>query len=195
MMHDLPEIPAPAPGHFNLLGRVLHWAMAIGILAMLFIGVGMMSSLSLRPWLIDLHQPLGIAILVLALLRLANRLLRAVPALPASVPRWQAAAAHASHWLLYLMMIALPLLGWAVRSAGNWPVILMDGWTLPAIVPENPVLYAWLRLAHGIGAWLLFALLLGHIGAALVHAWIFRDGVFSSMARGSRTRVSRLPDN
>ncbi|KTT33282.1 cytochrome B561, partial [Pseudomonas oryzihabitans] len=95
-------------------------------------------------------------------------------------------AALASHWLLYLLMICLPLLGWAVRSAGNWPVTLTPGWYLPAIVAPNSTLYAWLRLAHGVLAWLLFVVILGHLGAALVHAWIHRDGVFSSMARGQK---------
>ncbi|MGE8114321.1 cytochrome b [Pseudomonas sp. NPDC086566] len=190
-MQDAPTARTRNPRHFNLTARLLHWVMAIAILAMLFIGVTMMSSLALRPVLIDLHQPLGVAILCLALVRLANRLCRPVPALPASVPRWQAAAAHLSHGLLYLLMVGLPLLGWAVRSAGNWPVILVGDWSLPALVPENPVLYAWLRLAHGALAWLLFAVILGHLGAALMHAWVLRDGVFSSMARGSSKEQSQ----
>ena len=184
-MQDAPTSRRRTTRHFNPTARLLHWMMAVAILAMLFIGVIMMSSLTLRPVLIDLHQPLGVAILCLALVRLANRLCRPVPALPASIPRWQAAAAHLSHGLLYLLMLGLPLLGWAVRSAGNWPVILVDDWRLPAIVPENPVLYAWLRLAHGALAWLLFAIIMGHLGAALMHAWVLRDGVFSSMARGN----------
>lgn len=184
-MPDVPTDRMRAPRHFNLTSRLLHWVMAIAITAMLFIGVAMMSSLTLRPVLIDLHQPLGIAILCLALVRLANRLCRPVPALPASVPRWQATAAHLSHVLLYLLMVGLPILGWAMRSAGNWPVILAGDWRLPALVPENPMLYAWLRLAHGALAWLLFAMILGHLGAALMHAWVLKDGVFSSMARGS----------
>ncbi|HGN0599477.1 TPA: cytochrome b [Pseudomonas aeruginosa] len=173
------------PQHFNLTARILHWGMAVAIMAMLFIGVGMMTSLSLRPWLIAVHQPLGIAMLGLALVRLVNRLQRPMPALPASVPRWQAKAAHLSHVALYFLMLGLPLLGWAMRSAGNWPVTLGGEWSLPPIVPENPVLYAWLRFAHGALAWLLFAIILGHLGAALLHAWVLRDGVFSSMARGS----------
>ncbi|UTL88905.1 cytochrome b [Pseudomonas fluorescens] len=190
-MQDAPTARTRNPRHFNLTARLLHWVMAIAILAMLFIGVTMMSSLALRPVLIDLHQPLGVAILCLAMVRLANRLCRPVPALPASVPRWQAAAAYLSHGLLYLLMVGLPLLGWAVRSAGNWPVILVGDWSLPALVPENPVLYAWLRLAHGALAWLLFAVILGHLGAALMHAWVLRDGVFSSMARGSSKEQSQ----
>ncbi|SNB80083.1 cytochrome b561 [Pseudomonas sp. URIL14HWK12:I8] len=195
-MQDAPTAHTRNPRHFNLTARLLHWVMAIAILAMLFIGVTMMSSLALRPVLIDLHQPLGVAILCLALVRLANRLCRPVPALPASVPHWQAAAAHLSHGVLYLLMIGLPLLGWAVRSAGNWPVILMGDWSLPALVPENPVLYAWLRLAHGALAWLLFAIILGHLGAALLHAWVLRDGVFCSMAQGtSAPTENRNPES
>lgn len=190
-MQDVSTTRTHKPRHFNLTARILHWGMAAAILAMLFIGVGMMTSLTLRPSLIAAHQSVGIAILCLALVRLFNRLRRPIPALPASVPRWQAAAAHLSHGLLYLLMIGLPLLGWALRSAGNWPVTLFGVWSLPAIVPENPVLYAWLRLAHGSLAWLLFAVILGHLGAALMHAWVYRDGVFSSMAQGSRRPPKR----
>ncbi|MFV3318768.1 cytochrome b [Pseudomonas sp. NY15374] len=181
------SINTSVPNHFNLLARLLHWGMALAIFAMLFIGVGMMTSLSHRPWLIDLHLPLGFAILCLAVVRLCNRLVRPVPPLPKSIPQWQATAAHVSHWLLYFLMIALPVLGWATRSAGNWPVTLADGWSLPAIVSENATLYAWLRLAHGVGAWMLFAVIMGHLGAALVHAWVIRDTVFSSMAHGDGT--------
>ena len=123
--------------HFNPLAKVLHWLMAVAILAMLFIGVAMMASMTWRPWLLDLHRPLGIAILLLAVVRLINRLRHPAPPLPDSVPGWQAAAARASHWLLYILML---------------------------------------------GLWLLFAVVIAHLSAALMHAWVYRDGVFASMA-------------
>ncbi|WP_310640621.1 cytochrome b [Burkholderia cenocepacia] len=141
-----------------------------------------------RIWLIDLHRPLGIAILVLALLRVANRLRSRPPALPRSLPHWQVLAAKASHWALYALMLALPLIGWALLSAGGFPIVLFKGVNLPAIVPASPTLFAWLRDAHGLLARLLFVVVLVHLSAALVHAWIYRDGVFSSMARGGRSR-------
>ncbi len=84
-------------GHFNLTARVLHWLMAAMILTMLFVGVTMVASLQWRPALIDLHRPLGIAILLLAVVRLVNRVRHRPPPLPADLPAWQAAAAHASH--------------------------------------------------------------------------------------------------
>lgn len=173
-------------GHFNLLARVLHWSMALLILAMLFIGVTMVVSVHLRPGLINLHRPLGILILVLALLRLYNRLRHRPPPLPIDLPAWQAWAATASHWLLYALMLAMPLIGWAMLSAGGYPIVLWGGVHLPAIVPHTPSLYALLRGAHSLLAYLLFATVLMHVGAALFHAWVRRDGVFQAMARGER---------
>ncbi|WOB51713.1 cytochrome b [Xanthomonas hydrangeae] len=173
--------------HFNLPARVLHWLMAAMILTMLFVGVGMVASVTQRPWLIDLHRPLGITILILAVLRLINRLRNRPPPLPADLPAWQKAAAIASHWLLYALMLGMPLIGWAMLSAGAYPIVLWPGAQLPPIAPHDPALYAWLRSAHGWLAYLLFATVLGHLSAALLHAWVRRDGVFSSMARGERS--------
>src|SRR5690606_23045130 len=90
---------------FSLPARLLHWLMAAGIIAMLFIGVGMVASVSERhQWLIQIHKPLGLALLALACLRLARRLYGGAPALPADLPAWQRQAAHASHLLLYALM-------------------------------------------------------------------------------------------
>ncbi|MBN8791620.1 MAG: cytochrome b [Stenotrophomonas nitritireducens] len=171
-------------GHFNLPARVLHWSMAVMIIAMLFIGVTMVASLHLRPLLIDLHRPLGVAIGVLALLRLYNRLRHRPPPLPAELPAWQAMAARLSHWMLYALMLLMPLIGWAMLSAGGYPIVLWKGLQLPAIVPHTPALYAALRNAHGVLAYVLFATVLMHVGAALLHLWVRRDGVFQAMARG-----------
>lgn len=174
------------PSHFNLIARILHWTMALLILTMLFVGVGMVSSVSQRPWLVDLHRPVGIAILLLVIVRLANRLLRPTPPLPVDLPRWQATAAHASHWLLYALMFAMPLIGWSMLSAGGYPVVMFGGFQLPPIAPHDPTVYAILRGAHTWLAALLFATVMMHLGAALFHAWVRRDGVFEAMARGER---------
>ncbi len=174
-----------APAHFNLTARVLHWCMAVMILAMLFVGVGMVASIGERPWLVDLHRPLGIAILLLVVVRLVNRLRNPPPPLPADLPRWQAFAATASHWLLYALMFAMPLIGWSMLSAGGYPIVLWEGLHLPAIAPHDPTIYSWLRGAHTWLARLLFATILLHLAAGLYHAWVRRDGVFASMASGS----------
>ena len=167
---------------FNLAARALHWLMALAILAMLFIGVGMVSTVSaLHSRLLDLHRPLGIAVLLLAVMRLSVRLRYGAPALPRDLPRWQQHAAQVSHVLLYLLMLAMPLVGWAMLSAGGYPVSIGGGVVLPHIVPQSRSLYAFLRGAHTDLALLFFATFLIHFAAALFHALIRRDGVLRSM--------------
>ncbi|MGO1070809.1 cytochrome b [Lysobacter sp. CA199] len=167
---------------FRLPARVLHWLMAAMILTMLFIGAGMVATVSDKhTWLLALHKPLGIAILVLALLRLALRLLHKPPALPADLPPLQRFAAKASHALLYALMFALPLIGWAMLSAGGYPVSLGAGVLLPPIAPFDASVFAVLRWLHRSLAYVLFATVLLHLGAALYHGLIRRDGVLRSM--------------
>lgn len=170
--------------HFNLPARLLHWLMSAMILTMLFVGVGMVASITQRPWLVDLHRPVGIAILLLVIVRLINRLLSPPPPLPADLPALQSVAAKLSHLLLYALMFAMPLVGWSMLSAGGYPIPMFGSLHLPAIVPHDPALYAVLRCAHTWLAFLLFATVLLHLAAALFHAWVRRDGVFQSMASG-----------
>lgn len=168
---------------FTTVQRLLHWVMAVCILAMLFIGVGMESTVMPKYLtLVSIHKPLGIAILVLALLRLAERLRIGTPPLPLDLPEPMKLAAHLSHYALYLLMIGMPLLGWAMLSAAQYPVVLYGGVHLPPIVPQSDSLHALLWDAHYYLAFALFALILMHIAAALFHLLVRRDGVFQQMA-------------
>ncbi len=166
----------------DAFARVLHWSMAVLILAMLFVGVAMVSSMTLRPSLLMLHRPIGIALLVLVIVRLLHRLRRRVPELPRDLPAWQRAAAHASHIALYTLMFAMPLIGWAMVSAAGNPVVLWGDVHLPAIAPHDPAIYSVLRAAHTWLARALLAVILLHLAAALYHAWVRRDGVYRTMA-------------
>ena len=168
---------------FTAVQRLLHWVMAVCILAMLFIGVGMESTAMPKYLtLVSIHKPLGIAILVLALLRLAERLRIGTPPLPLDLPEPMKLAAHLSHYALYLLMIGMPLLGWAMLSSAQYPVVLYGGVHLPPIVPQSDSLHALLWDAHYYLAFALFALILMHIAAALFHLLVRRDGVFQQMA-------------
>ena len=163
--------------------RLLHWLMAIAILAMLFIGVGMVSTIEPKYLtLVSIHKPLGIAILVLALIRLGLRLRVGAAPLPADLPAPVKLAAEGSHYALYTLMIAMPLLGWAMMSAAAYPIVLYGGWLLPPILPQDASLHALLWSAHFYLAFAFFALVLVHIAGALFHALIRRDGVFEAMA-------------
>lgn len=167
---------------FRPFARLLHWLMTIAIVAMLFIGLGMVSTAQpTYSVLLAIHRPLGIAVLLLAIVRLAYRLGHKPPPLPADLPALQVFAAHASHWALYGLMLAMPLVGWAMLSAGGYPIVMTDSWHLPPILPVSPMLFAWLRTAHSVLALLLVLTFLAHLGAALFHGLIRRDGVLSSM--------------
>ncbi len=174
---------------FTPLQRLLHWLMAAMVIAMLFIGVGMVATVAPRYWtLVSIHKPLGVAILILVLIRLAVRVLRGVPPLPDDLPPVQRFGAHASHAVLYGLMILMPLVGWSMLSAGGYPIVLYGPLHLPPIMPHSDALYAVLRGAHTVLALLLFATILLHLAAALFHALVRRDGVFGSMAWRSGRR-------
>ena len=168
---------------FTPLQRLLHWLMAACILAMLFIGVGMVSTIEPKYLtLVAIHKPLGLAILVLALIRLVVRLRNGAPPLPADLPAPMRLGAQLSHYALYGAMIAMPLIGWAMLSAAPYPIVLFAGLQLPPIVPQGEALHALLWAAHVYLAFAFFALILMHVGAALFHALVRRDGVFEAMA-------------
>nr|WP_315383192.1 cytochrome b/b6 domain-containing protein [uncultured Sphingomonas sp.] len=176
----------PSPD-FHLALRVLHWVMAALVLAMLFIGVFMVSTTGpAYVALLDLHRPIGILILVLVLLRLPLRLATGAPALPDDLAPLQKRIAWGSHVLLYATLFALPLIGWGMLSAGGYPVRLGGGIVLPPILPHDLALYALLRAAHTAVALAFFALILLHLAAALMHGLVRRDGVLRSMTTGHR---------
>ncbi|HTV80763.1 MAG TPA: cytochrome b/b6 domain-containing protein [Steroidobacteraceae bacterium] len=173
-----------SPRSFSPLQRGLHWLMAAAILTMLFIGIGMVSTVShAHLTLLAVHRPLGLAILLLAIVRLVIRLTRGTPPLPSDLPPLMRLGALGSHVLLYALMIALPLIGWAMMSAAGDP-ILIAGMHIPPLLSPNAALHGILREAHTWLALALLALILMHFAAALFHAWIRRDGVFEAMAGG-----------
>jgi cytochrome b561 len=171
---------------FTILQRVLHWLMALCLLAMLFIGVGMVSTAMPKyvP-LLATHKSLGLAILALALIRLAVRARYGAPALPPDLPEPMKLAAHLSHYGLYALMIVMPLLGWGMMSAGSYPIVVFGNLRLPPILPPSDELHTLLWDAHHYLAFAFFALILAHIAAALFHGLIRRDGVFETMASAS----------
>jgi cytochrome b561 len=168
---------------FSPAQRVLHWLMAICIITMLFVGVGMVSTILPKYLpLVALHKSLGIAILILAVLRVAVRLRYGAPALPADLPAPMQLAARLSHYAFYALMFVMPLLGWAMLSAGSYPVVVFGGLHLPPIAPASGSLHSLLWGLHYSLAFVFFALILLHLSAALFHAWVRRDGVFEAMA-------------
>src|ERR1700752_2913420 len=169
-------------GQFTAFSRLLHWTMAAMVLTMLGIGVAMVASLSSYHVLVSIHRPLGIAILILVVVRFVNRLLNPPPPFPATMPRAERLAAKGSEFLMYGLMFALPLVGWGMLSAARYPIVLYGPVHLPYILPPDVMLYAGPRKTPTILAYLFFLTFLAHFGAILFHTLIVRDGILKRMA-------------
>jgi len=152
------------------------------LLAMLFIGVSMVSSLGNYHRLVAIHRPLGILILIFAAIRLVNRNLTKLPPFPPTMSAQERLMAAASEKVLYFLMFALPLVGWGMLSAGHYPIVMFGPLHLPPILPANPMLYSLLRATHTILAYLLFLTFLAHLSAVLFHTLIVRDRLLDRMA-------------
>ena len=170
------------PRQFNALSRLLHWTMAAMVLTMLCIGLAMVTSLANYHALVSLHRPLGIAILVLVVVRFVNRQLSPLPPFPATMSRGERRVARVSELTMYGLMFVLPLVGWGMLSAARYPIILYGSLHLPFILPHDAMLYAVLRKAHTILAYFFFLTFLAHFGAILYHTLIVRDGLLKRMA-------------
>jgi cytochrome b561 len=170
------------PRQFTAFSRFLHWTMAAMVLTMLCIGVAMVVSLADYHVLVSIHRPLGIAILILVVVRFVNRLLNPPPPFPPTMSRTERLAATASEYTMYGLMFALPLVGWGMLSAARYPIHLFGSWDLPFILPHDAKLYAVLRKTHTVLAYVFFLTFLAHFGAILFHTLIVRDGILKRMA-------------
>lgn len=170
----------------------LHWLVAVFILAAFPLGLYMaglaLSPLKLR--LISYHKWLGVTILLLAVARLAWRAGHVPPPLPESLPRWQHRATAALHFLLYALLFAIPLSGWLMSSAKGIQTVYLGLVPLPDLVGKDQALAAMFKNVHIALNYLLLALLADHVGAALKHHFIDRDGSLSRMLFGARRRNS-----
>ena len=162
--------------------RSLHWIMAILILPMIVVGFVMVQQglpRGLQNSMFILHKNIGVVVLILAAIRIALRLRRSPPSLSDSLPAWQRRAAHASHGLLYVLILVMPLSGYIRVRAGGFPIEALDRLGLPTLVPRSDALANAAKLVHEVGAYAIAALLVLHIAAALQHALILRDGTWA----------------
>jgi cytochrome b561 len=166
---------------YSAFSRLLHWTMAAMVLAMLGLGAAMVVSLGDYYLLVSIHRPLGIAILILVVVRFANRFLNPPPPFPPSISRVERLAATGSELAMYGLMLALPLVGWGMLSAARYPIVLYGSLHLPFILPHSAALYAGLRKAHTVLAYLFLLTFLGHFGAVLFHTLIVRDSLLKRM--------------
>ena len=176
----------PLPTSYHPAQRALHWLMAAVIVVAWVLGMrsGTLEGPA-RGEAIGLHIAVASSVLLLVPLRALVRLARGAPALPAAMGSTARLATHASHVGLYVLMLALPMCGsLAVNSAGR-PVSLMGFIHLPSLMAKNQALHERIETLHVALAWVLAALVVLHVLAALKHHFIDRDEVLVRMLPGT----------
>ncbi|WP_342773830.1 cytochrome b [Histidinibacterium lentulum] len=169
---------------YRRTARVLHWLVAIVVIATLPVGMLMLEESvprETRDALFIFHKNVGVVILLLVLARLAYRAWRPPPPMPDHLPRWQVRIAGATHAGLYVLLLVMAVSGYVRVEAGNFPIELLDALGVPALVPVNETLETTAQAIHFWTRFLLVPLIVLHVGAALHHRFVLRDGVFARM--------------
>ena len=172
---------------YGTVAMLLHWLIAFAIISLLIVGKYMHGLPDNDPnkfALYQMHKSFGITVLALTVVRILWRFTNKVPPLPDGMPAWQRWGAHASHVLLYVLMLAIPLSGWAMVSAS--PLGIPTLWFGLAEVPNLPITpgeeaHEGLEETHELLGNLMILLLLAHVAAALKHHFWDRDTVFRRM--------------
>jgi cytochrome b561 len=168
---------------WSATAKLFHWVMAALIFAQIALGL-LAVSWRLSPTKLNLfvwHKSTGMLILALLALRLLWRLSHKAPDLPWEMRLWERAGARLSHFLLYVLMIALPLTGWVISSASNVPFRIFWTVPLPAIVDPDKGLADLFATVHAWLVTLLALVLVAHIGAALRHHYVKKNTVLARM--------------
>ncbi|WP_341677421.1 cytochrome b [Niveibacterium sp. SC-1] len=172
-----------APLQYTRTAIVLHWLIALAIFCSFGVGLyvdGMPLS-PLKFKVITWHKWAGISILSLVLIRIVWRATHRPPALPTSMAPWERLAAEGAHYLLYVLMFAVPMIGWLFSSAAGRQVIWFNLIPLPDLVAKNEGLADILHETHAVLAWTLMTVVVLHLLAALKHHFISRDAVLARM--------------
>ena len=178
------------PGQFTVVSRILHWLTAILVFAALFIGFVMVNSTGDYRTLRLVHVSVGAVVLVVVLVRVVNRLTHRPPALPATVGRFERLAVFGSELAMYALLLAQPIVGWAMVSASGTPLFVFGSIPVPPIAPVNLAVFAALRETHSVLAYLLVVVVLAHVCAVLLHSITLGDGMLRRMTFRKRGDVA-----
>jgi cytochrome b561 len=168
---------------YGALSMLLHWTIALLIIALLGLGLYMTSLANGDPkwaWY-GLHKSIGLLVLALAIARWLWLRSHDKPALPENLKPWERTAARATHGLLYLIMFLLPVTGYVDSCAGDYHLSFFDWFDIPKLIPKDQALEQWSVWLHASLAYALMGLLALHLGAVAKHQWLLKDKLLSRM--------------
>lgn len=168
---------------WGAISQLLHWVIVALILVQVTLGLSAdQLPLGMRKLgMLARHKSVGITILGLAVLRLLWRALNPTPQLPDTLRPYERGLAHFTHAALYFLLFAMPMSGWLMSSARGFPVSWFSLWQLPDLVPRNTTLYNAMLQTHHVLGWVLAAVVLLHVAAALKHHFVLKDDVLKRM--------------
>lgn len=191
----------PQQQRYTSVAIAFHWIIAAFILFNICVGFFMESlEQPLRLQVVSVHASIGMSVLGLAVLRILWRVTHRPPDFPPEMAQWEKWTAQLAHAFLYLLMIVMPLTGFSILSSNAPPppgggVKIWVLFHIPRIgvLQRNPdadyrrELHDFFVDLHALGSWILLALLVLHIIAALKHQYVDRHSEFARMG------VGRLP--
>ncbi|MGE5623328.1 MAG: cytochrome b [Bacillota bacterium] len=169
---------------YSILAILLHWLIALLIVAAFALGVTMVDIPGITPTKLKYfswHKWIGVTVLGLVCVRLLWRLTHAAPPYPLAMPGWQKTAAHGLHGLLYVLMFAVPVSGYFYSLAAGVPVVYLGVVPLPVLIEPDPALKPVLKQVHYAMNMAMLAAVALHVAAALKHQFVDRDGVLKRM--------------
>lgn len=173
------------PQTYSLMTRLIHWLTAILIICLLILGFWMTNRSAANLWdeltntLYSWHKLIGFTVLFITGLRIITKFRTNRPPYPSSISRGQIQLAQSVQSALYLLLVLVPLFGWAGVTA--YPALItVGGYHLPAMpgIPKDEALAKQLFQIHYYLVLALIAIAAVHITAGLRHLWLQKDGVF-----------------
>jgi len=175
---------------YTRTARVFHWVTAALIAVLAPLGIAMYyRGNTLNIWdgttnaMYSMHKLLGFTLLLIVVARIIYRFKHGRPEDEKDLENWQKIASYLVHSALYVMLFVVPLLGWI--GVQRYPALDVFGlFNLPKFLKPNEAAASRAFMLHAWGAFLLIALIAGHIGAALYHHYVRKDGVLKRMWPG-----------
>ncbi len=171
------------PQAYSAVSKWIHWIIAVAVFFTLTIGIRLpfIPEGPVQDYYFNVHRSLGVLVLGLAFARVAGRLAYGTPAPAATLTKFERIASTAAHHTLLSLLFLQPIVGWLSMDAYRADVEVFGLFTLPHILPQSDTAYAVLSWAHFILGYLMLIVLVAHIGGAVMHGFIKRDGVLDRM--------------
>ena len=184
-METIDHGAAASAARYSRGAIVLHWLIALLIIGNV-LGAWLSEDLPKpdRAAIMALHKAFGITVLLLTLMRIGWRLTHQPPPMVETLKAWEAALARVTHWLFYILMLALPLTGWAFVSAASQgkPVSMFGLFGMPALpVGFDKATVGTFKDLHDTLGTLIVALFVLHVAGAFKHQFLDRDGTLRRM--------------